>query len=50
MLLTKFCHDPSLCPNFKNKNPPLPPLNFRGEETMLRGDEIRNFAPGMFLL
>ena len=23
MLLTKFCHDPPLCPNFKNENPPL---------------------------
>ena len=29
----QFFHDPPLCPNFENKNPPL---NFRrGEETML---------------
>ena len=28
----KFFHDPPLCPNFKNQNPPL---NFRGEETMI---------------
>ena len=28
----QFFHDPPLCPNFKNKNPPL---NFRGEETMV---------------
>ena len=30
----QFFHDPTLCPNFKNKNPP--PHNFRwGEETMM---------------
>ena len=27
----QFFHDPPLCPNFKNKNPPSP--NFRGKET-----------------
>ena len=29
----QFFHDPLLCPNFKNQNPPPP--NFRGEETIL---------------
>ena len=36
LISEQFFYDPSLFPNFKNKNPlpPPPPPNFRGDETM----------------
>ena len=40
----QFFHDPPLCPNFKNKNPPP---NFRGEETMVC-HFLKRVTPSMF--
>ena len=40
----QFFHDPPLCPNFKNKNPPPPPLILGGRGNYVKSNDKIHLA------